>query len=237
MFCTRTAILNLSGVLFLAAISVPLASSIGNGAYKDWTLEEALKLLNNSSWAQQETYTQVIGGIGSGIQGEKEIYNTFFVRFLSAAPIRQAYARIKQIHVGYDQLPEAEQGKIDREIRQGLELDVSEFIIVAVSIRSNNLNQQSRVNQFFLSHTAETLRTRVFLSTDSFPKLHPVAYYPPREESVGAKFVFPRKVDNIPVITASEEMVVFELDVIGMEPDLRTIFSVQEMMIDGVLVI
>jgi len=179
----------------------------------------------------------VIGGIGSGIQGEKEIYNTFFVRFLSAAPIRQAYARVKQIHVGYDELSESERGKVDEEINLGLDLDVSDWIIVAVTFRSNNLDQQSRVDQFFQSNTVETLRNRVFLSTDSFPKLYPTAYYPPKEESVGAKFVFPRTVDSIPAITADDEMVVFELDVIGMEPDLRTIFSVQEMMIEGVLVI
>lgn len=209
----------------------------GGGSFQNWTLAEALKVLNESSWARQETYTQVIGGIGSGIQGEKEIYNTFFVRFLSAAPIRQAYARIKQIHLGYDKLDKATQQKIGEEIQLGLELDVSQWIVVAVSFRSNNLNQQSRVDQFFQSNTTETLKTRAFLSTDSFPKLHPLAYYPPKEESVGAKFVFPRKVDNIPVITADDEMVVFELDIIGLQSDLRAIFSVQEMIVDGALVI
>ncbi len=219
----------------LALLAIP--ALVASDSYQNWTLSEALKLLNDSSWAQQETYTQVIGGIGSGLQGEKEIYNTFFVRFLSAAPIRQAYARIKQIHVGYDTLKEAEREKINEQIKLGLELDVSQWIIVAVTFRSNNLSQQSRVDQFFQSQTLETLRTRVFLSTDNFPKLHPLAYYPPKEESVGAKFVFPRKIDNISVITPDDEMVVFELDVIGMEHDLRAIFSVQEMIVDGVLVI
>ena len=220
-------------LLFLAAVPVLAASN----SFQKWTLSEALRVLNESSWARQETYTQVIGGIGSGIQGEKEIYNTFFVRFLSAAPIRQAYARVKQIHMGFDRLNEVERQKINEEIKQGLELDVSQWIVVAVTFRSNNLNQQSRVDQFFQSNTAETLKTSVFLSTDSFPKLFPLAYYPPKEESVGAKFVFPRKVDDIPVITVDDEMVVFELDVIGMQQDLRAIFSVQEMIIDGALII
>lgn len=220
-------------LLFLVAVPVLAASN----SFQKWTLSEALRVLNESSWARQETYTQVIGGIGSGIQGEKEIYNTFFVRFLSAAPIRQAYARVKQIHMGFDRLNEVERQKINEEIKQGLELDVSQWIVVAVTFRSNNLNQQSRVDQFFQSNTAETLKTSVFLSTDSFPKLFPLAYYPPKEESVGAKFVFPRKVDDIPVITVDDEMVVFELDVIGMQQDLRAIFSVQEMIIDGALII
>jgi len=223
----------LLGLILLVAVPALPASD----SYQKWSLDEALKILNNSSWARQETYTHVVGGIGSGIQGEKEIYNTFFVRFLSAAPIRQAYARVKQLHIGYEQLDQTERQKVSDEIRQGLELDVSQWIIVAVTFRSNSLNQQSRVEQFFQSQTIETLKTRVLLSTDSFPKLYPLAYYPPKEESVGAKFVFPRKVDSIPVITADDEMLVFELDVIGMEPDLRAIFSVQEMIVDGVLII
>jgi len=224
-------------ILLSLLLQSALPKLLGGDSYQNWSLAEALRLLNDSSWARQETYTQVIGGIGSGIQGEKEIYNTFFVRFLSAAPIRQAYARVKQIHVGYDELDQAERQRINQEIKQGIELDVSRWIIVAVTFRSNNLNQQSQVDSFFQSQTIETLKTRVLLSTDSFPKLRPLAYYPPKEESVGAKFVFPRKVDNIPVITADDEMLVFELDVIGMQPDLRAIFSVQEMIVDGVLII
>ena len=224
---------------FLWTVLIPavLGATLSGSSFSNWSLSEALGLLNNSSWARQETYTRVIGGIGSGIQGEKEIYSTFFVRFLSAIPIRQAYARVKQIHVGYDKLDEVERMRVNEEIQQGLELDVSQWIVVAVTFRSNNLNQQSRVDQFFQSNTLETLKTRVFLSTDSFPKLHPQAYYAPKEESVGAKFVFPRKVDNIPVITADDEMLAFELDVIGMEHDLRAIFSVPDMIVDGVLVI
>jgi len=87
MFCIRITCLALLIVLLLAVVPLPLASSSANGSYRNWSLSEALELLSNSSWARQETYTRVIGGIGSGIQGEKEIYNTFFVRFLSAAPI------------------------------------------------------------------------------------------------------------------------------------------------------
>ena len=225
-----------SGLLIgLAAIlsSVPLLSD----SYKSWTLSEALELLNNSSWAQQETYTQVIGGVGSGIQGEKEIYNTFFIRFLSAAPIRKAYARVKQLQIGFDQMKGEQRRRVDEEIQQGLELNVSHWIVVAVTFRSNNPSRQSTVDQFFKSQTAETVKTRVYLSTDTFPKLQILAYYPPKEESVGAKFVFPRKVDNIPVVSVEDETVIFELDVMGMEPDLRALFTVENMIVNGELVI
>src|SRR5262245_2057413 len=55
--------------------------------FRRWTLEEAVEILTDSPWARQETFTRVIGGVGSGVLGEKEIYNTFYLRFLSALPV------------------------------------------------------------------------------------------------------------------------------------------------------
>ena len=51
--------------------------------FQEWSLDRAVKVLNDSPWARHETFTRVIRGVGSGISGEKEIYNTFYVRFLS----------------------------------------------------------------------------------------------------------------------------------------------------------
>lgn len=82
--------------LFLAIC--PLLATIFLSAHGDkngpLTVQEALKLLNDSPWARQQTSTRVVGGIGSGIEGEKEIFRRFFVRLLSAPPIREAYARV-----------------------------------------------------------------------------------------------------------------------------------------------
>jgi hypothetical protein len=215
----------------------PLTLVWAKEAYESWSLNEALELLNNSSWSHQETYTRVIGGIGSGLQGEKEIYSTYFVRFLSAAPIRQAYARIKQIQLGYEDLEEVAQEELGENLRRGLAMDMSDWIVVAVTFRSNDPAQETQVEQFFQSQTKETLQPRVFLSTTRYLKLQLSAYYPPKEASVGAKFVFPRRVDGDPVVSEEDSDVTFELDIAGMVPDLRAIFSVPDMIVDGEVVI
>lgn len=205
--------------------------------FSQWTLDEAVEMLNDSPWARQETYSRVLGGVGSGLQGEKELYNTFFVRLLSASPIRKAYARIKQIQAGYDSLPESRRQRIDDQISRGLNLDVDDWIVFTVSFRSNNPNQQARVQQFLEQQTTETVRSRVYLSTARYPRLEIVAYYPPRERSVGAKFVFPRKVDGTPVISPEDRSMVFEFDVPGANPQLRATFSVSKMIVDGELLL
>jgi hypothetical protein len=209
----------------------PVGAVTGN--FRNWTLEEAVAVLTDSPWARKETYTRIIGGIGSGLSGEKEIYSTFFVRFLSAAPIREAYARVSQIRGGYDQMSREEQKKFDSAIEPGLKLDVRRWIVVTLNFRSNDQSLEHRVKQFLETHTTETMKGRVHLSTAHIPQLEIAAYYPPREEVVGAKFVFPRRMNDRPVVAAGEDQVIFELDLPGFDPELRVVFPTAAMKVEG----
>lgn len=203
------------------------------GNFRGWTLEEAVAVLTDSPWARKETFTRLIGGIGSGLSGEKEIYSTFFVRFLSASPIREAYARVSQIQGGYDQMSREEQKKFDSSIEPGLRLEVRQWIVVALSFRSNDQSLELRVKQFLDTQTTETMKGRAFLSTARMPQLAISAYYPPREEVVGAKFVFPRRLKDRPVVAPGDDQVTFELDLPGFDPELRVVFPTAEMKVEG----
>ncbi len=225
----------LSGVLFLA---VAFAGQAGEQLVPKWSLSKAVEVLNSSAWARHETFTRVIEGVGSGVSGEKEIFNTFYVRFLSAKPIREAFARIQQIQYGYERLGAAERLRFDSMIQPGLRLDVERWIVVAVSFRSNDPNEESTVRRFLQKETTETLKNRAFLSTDSFTQVPLSAYFPPREEGVGAKFVFPRNIDGAPIVSKTSREVVFELlDVPGATPHLRASFSPEDMLVNGELII
>jgi hypothetical protein len=197
-------------------------------------MPKAVEVLNASPWARQETFTRVISGVGSGISGEKEIYNTFYVRFLSARPIREAYARIQQINHGYDRMLPEEKQRFEKAQQPNLEMDVSRWIVVSVSFRSNDPNEESSVRRFFQSETVKTLKNKVYLSTPACPQLEISAYFPPREESVGAKFVFPREVNGAPVVTKDCQNITLELlEAAGANSRVRAIFAVKPMIIDG----
>lgn len=205
--------------------------------FQKWTLNEAIQILTNSPWARQQTFTRVVGGIGSGVMGEKEIYSTFFVRILSAPPIRQAYARVSQLQHGYEEMDEEQKREFDRLLRSTLELDVSRWIVITVGFRSNDRNVEDRVNRFFQTQTVETLRNSVFLTTPSNGSIPLAAYYPPREEEVGAKFVFPRTLQGASAVSPQDPSMTFELDVPGANPQLRATFSVSDMVVNGELVL
>jgi hypothetical protein len=206
--------------------------------FEKWSMDKAVQILNASPWARQETFTRVISGVGSGISGEKEIYNTFYVRFLSARPVREAYARIQQIQRGYDKMPDDDKKRFDGAQQRNLEMDTTRWIVVSVSFRSNDPNEESSVRRFFQSETVNTLKTKAFLSTPSCPQVELSAYFPQREESVGAKFVFPREVNGAPVITKECPNITLELlDITGAKSRLRAIFAVEPMIVDGKVIL
>jgi len=214
------------------------AASPGEQPVPKWSLSRAVEMLNDSPWARHETFTRVIEGVGSGVSGEKEIFDTFYVRFLSAKPIREAFARIQQLEYGYDKLGADEKRRFDVLVERGLQLDVEDWIIVSVGFRSNDPNEESTTRRFFEKETAETLRNKAFLSTEQFPQVPIAAYFPPREDAVGAKFIFPRTVDGVPVVSKATKKIAFELlEVPGADPRLRASFAIKDMVVNGELVI
>ncbi len=220
----------LFGILFALLAGAP------PDAFTRWSMDKAVQMLNTSPWARQETFTRVISGVGSGISGEKEIYNTFYIRFLSARPIREAYARVQQLNHGYDNMPIDERRHFDKAQRNNLDMDMSHWIVVSISYRSNDPNEESSLRRFFQSETAKTLKNKAYLSTPSFPQLEVSEYFPPREESVGAKFVFPREVNGVPILSKDSGNLTFELlEFSGAKSRLRATFAVKPMVVDGEL--
>jgi len=224
--------LGVSGLL-LGTVLAP-AQSIDK-PYRKWTLDEAVEVLTHSPWARQETFTRVVGGIGSGVLGEKEILNTFFVRLLSARPVREAYARIRQIQAGYDGLSNEERRRLDASLLSVLKLDTSRWIVVTVSFRTNDESTEIAVRQFFETQTTESMRSRAHLSTDRFTQIELAAYFAPDDEAVGAKFVFPRQVGGEAAVDKNDQNVIFELAVPGLEHELRVTFPVPKMVVKGEL--
>jgi hypothetical protein len=218
---------------FLVGTTFGADASYAGKSFRKWTLQEALEVLTQSPWSRQETFTRVVGGIGSGIAGEKEIYSTFFLRFLSAQPVREALARVRQILSGYDQMDRDGKKRMDAALEPGLRLDVHRYIVLALEFRSNDPNLEMRVRQALESQTTETIKSRVYLSTDHFQQIEIAAYFPPEENIVGARFVFPRRLVGIPVVFPDDVSLVFELDVPGFDRTLRLKFDVPAMLRKG----
>lgn len=244
------------GIFLLGTVLTVLAAGdpFSLEELQKWSLGHAVQILNASPWARTETFTRVVGGVGSGVSGEKEIFNTFYVRFLSARSIRAAYLRVQQIQHQYGRMSPREKKAFNEATRSTLEMDVRHWIVVTVAFRSNDPNEESRVRQFFESEATESLRNKAFLSSDTLSQVELAAYFPPTEETVGAKFVFPRQIGDRSVVTRESKGLTFELlELPGADPEaesdggsgqnestggvLRATFDVQQMVVDGTLIL
>ena len=98
--------------------------------------------------------TRVISGVGSGISGEKEIYNTFYIRFLSARPVREAYARIQQINHGYDEDVARSKRGDSRQLSLPILISMPPVDCGFGKLPLDDPNEESSVRRFFQSETA-----------------------------------------------------------------------------------
>ncbi len=199
-------------IVVLVGLTALVCAAAGDGGFVKWPLPKAVKMLTDSPWARVETFARVIGGTGSGASGEKEIYYSFYVRLLSARPVREAYTRIQLIQHGYDEMAAEDADRLFSDlIENRVAVDFEKWIVVALSFRCNDPNEESRLRQFFQSQTTGTLKNKAFLVTSQFSQLPLTAYFAPREEGVGARFVFPRQVDGVAVATVEDANLTFEL--------------------------
>src|SRR2546421_8601669 len=127
-----------SALLFAA--SALLAKDFWEEPFENWNREQVMRMLNDSPWAQSETFTGVAAGINSGVGGEKELYYRFTVRFFSARPVREAYVRMARLMNNYDQMAPDQRQEFDKRFQRALNLDVADRVIVAVEYATNDPN-------------------------------------------------------------------------------------------------
>jgi hypothetical protein len=200
--------------LCLVAISL-LVASLGAFAQKkpdswtEWSKRDAEKMLTSSPWAQTQVETDLTemfyvptsprGGAPNAAsraeQGatNQEVNLQFHIRFFSARPIRQALARLYQIQ----QKPTEEELKGLNEFATAVPSNV---IIVAVTYESTDKRALGRILQLFGTAITATLKNKVYLERKDGGRLFLQEYVPPGRDGFGARFVFPRFVDERPFI-------------------------------------
>ena len=154
---------------------------------------------------------------GSGVSGEKELYDRYVVRFFSAPMIRQAYVRALQIERKYDSMtPEMKQA-FDTKMEKAINMTFPDQIVVSLTFETNNRELGMEVNRQLNQITRDQLKQKVYLITDRVGRIELIDYAPPSPDGTGAKFIFPRNVNGTPVLSAEDKEIRFELFVPGTE--------------------
>ena len=235
----RRIAVTLGAVVLFVAAAMAMAKNFWDKPYTEWKKSEAFKMLNDSPWAQSQTMATATGGkiegMDRGVSGDREIYSSFVVRFFSALPIRAAYARTMQLMNNYDAKSDAEKAEIDAKFSRVLKLDFSKAILVALEFSTNDQQKKTDVMRYLDNAKVDLLKQSCYLISDRIGRVQIEEYYPPSPDGTGAKFVFPRTVNDQPVVLPTDKELKFDLWMEPVETRVFVTFKPKNMLYNGEL--
>ncbi len=230
-------------VLLGLALTVGIAVAQKIKPWTQWTERDAQKILTDSGWAQSygevdtseptwSTASRPIDGRGAVNQSTGVTYH---IVFLSAKPIRLAYLRLAELRPNQTTPEQIEK------MRQFADAKYDKTIVIAVTYEGKDQRFTSPVFQAFTSAITNTLKNNTYLDIKGGKRIFLQEYQPLIPgEGLGSKFIFPRLVDDQPIITAKTGDVRFYAEfpkLAGNNPqvklDMR--FNVSKFMYEGVL--
>lgn len=216
--------------------------------WQEWSRKDAETILNDSSWGKTQVETDIselmfrpqaapdarTGASNSdpnrddrGGATNQATTVRYRIRFLSAKPIRQAFARL----IALDQ--PTEDPKIKVYMNDFVERKFDQWIAVTVGLESRDQRFSSQALQAFVSATTGSLKNQTYLERHDGKRLYLHIYQAPSADGLGAKFIFTRIVDERGFLNSESGEVRFVSEVGNAKLNMR--FKVAEMLYDGKL--
>lgn len=230
-------------LLTLSVLLLGVAAQKKMKPWTEWNLKEAQKMLDDSAWGQtqRETNTSEMfynpttnrGGGRSESRDSQGATNqavnvNYHIRFLSAKPIRQAFARSIILQ---QKTPNAQ---LEEQLKAFAEQKSSEWVVVAVSFDSTDQRFSGSAMQLLNSANTGILQNNTYLEVKDGKRLFLKEYRAPINDGMGAKFIFPRMAEGKPFVTEESGYVRFYTE-FNKDLKLNMRFKVQDMMYDGQL--
>lgn len=241
--------MRLISACFTIVLFVSLANAQTSKPWTEWTKKDVDKTLSDSAWSQtqseggsrpQQESQSAITQVAAPRAAERDLSRTaesgeskatpsvkYHVRFLSAKPVRAAFARqvmLKQAQPN-EQLTTQLQGFIDRSF--------ADYIVISVGVEVSDERAGGMLTRAFSAATTETLKENVYLERKDGKKLFLMEYRAPTEDGMGAKFVFGRTVDGQPFLSETDSVRFFAQ--FNERMKLNTKYKLSEMLYDGKL--
>jgi hypothetical protein len=233
-------------------LSLVFALAAVGGAQKkmkpwtEWSEKDINKILNDSAWGQTQTEANTSemfysptqsggnppdssGGSGANnraAQGalNQATYINYRIRLLTAKPIRQALARRAQI----------QNPQLAERLKAFAEQQTDEYVVVAVDYDSTDRRLSGPSMQIFNSVNTASLKNNTYLENKDGKRLFLQQYIAPINDGMGAKFVFPRTLNNELFVNEQSGFLRFYSEM-AKNLKLNMRFKIADMMYDGKL--
>jgi hypothetical protein len=212
-----------AAIVMVLAVSI-LAVPQKKYTWMEMPQKEAQRLLANSPWSQTQVDTDVsemfysptrqgapsAGRSTTTTTDQQSINNnradrgalnqavsvSYRISFLSARPIRQAFARM---------ILAAQKGtkeELAQSLQTFVERDYSPYVVIALSVDASDRRLLGPVMQQINSATTGSLKNAAYLEREDGKRVFLMRYDAPIADGLGAKFIFPRMVDGVPFLDA-----------------------------------
>jgi hypothetical protein len=229
----------LTVVMFLTSCLAAAGSIVGQKQlkpWKEWSKTDAQKILSDSPWAHQQVDqdfvepTPLTRPLDSSIDARLKQNEgmTYGIRFFSARPVRQAFVRMIQLQK--KDLPPETMSRLNA----FAEVASEDSIIIAVTVENPDANMLGKAMQIVRNATAVGLKNTTFLERSDGKRVFIDQYTPPGGDGFGARFIFPRMLDEQPFLTPEISSVRFVSD-LGSSIKFSMTYKVKDMMLDGKL--
>ena len=236
-------------ITFLLALCAVSAVGQKSKSWTELTEKDVARILNDSPWGQTQTegeesrpeqtsaITQVAatGTANRQMSREGEAPDTrpsrvikYRTRFLSAKPVRAAFARYLLL-----KKPDADEN-LTNQLQAFVDRDFADYIVVVVMAEAADERLVGPTMQLLNSATAEMLKDKVYLERKDGKRLALADYRPPGPDGMGAKFVFNRTLEGQPFLTPQSDHVRFSAQ-LSEKLKLNVKYKVSDMMYDGKL--
>ncbi len=207
----------------LAVLVITGSAVAQKKAWTEWTKKDVEKTLNDSAWGQTQTeggssstpsndtaITQVAAQRSAdrqlssrqGESGETKAvpYVKYHVRFLSAKPVREAFAR--QVLLSRSEPDE----NLTAQLQGFINGNFADYIVISVGVEVGDAKMAGPIMAAFTNATAEALKQNVYLERKDGKKLFLEEYRAPVQDGMGAKFIFKRALDGQPFLSENDNV-------------------------------
>ena len=233
---------------FTISITVTSNGQKKTKPWQEWSRKDAESILNDSPWGKTQTETdisemmfrpQAAPDARTGASNADPLRDErggasnqattirYRIRFLSAKPIRQAFARV----IALDQ--QSEDARIKAYMNDFVDRQFDRWIAVTVGFESRDQRYSSAALQAFASATTDSLKNKTYLERKDGKRVFLNLYQAPSSDGLGAKFIFERIVDERRFLNQESGEVRFVSEVGKLKLDMR--YKVGDMMYDGQL--
>jgi len=219
---------------------------VAQKSWNDWNMKETTKMLNESPWGQTQLETrqaeEPVGAItnngssrgmnqrdpGKDSPGAITSYIKYFVRFLSAKPIRQAVVRKLEL-----ENPGMDAQRVEQ-LKAFADASSNDFIVVAVAAEAKDQSTGGAALQAFKTATIESLKSGTYLERKDGQRVEIADFKLPVADGLGAKFIFPRLLNGQPFLDANSGQVRFQCQ-LSSKIKIEARYKVSDMIYDGKL--